>query len=125
MLLLSFDSVQVLARCALPARTVCAVHLLKLLQVLRWSFLALRGDFNVNLAMIEEPQKMQIRTEMLQVRTQHAVWLALRQLVKAHQHGTQTQQRFHLPDILQCTCAHMSRILHDQQPMCSTPFDFA
>jgi ribosome-associated toxin RatA of RatAB toxin-antitoxin module len=35
-------------------------------QVLRWSFLALRGDFNVNLAMIEEPQKMQIRTEMLQ-----------------------------------------------------------
>jgi hypothetical protein len=36
--------------------------------VLRWSFLALRGDFNVNLAMIEEPQKMQIRTEMLQVR---------------------------------------------------------
>lgn len=39
------------------------------LQVLRWSFLALRGDFNVNLAMIEEPQKMQIRTEMLQVGT--------------------------------------------------------
>lgn len=37
------------------------------LQVLRWSFLALRGDFNVNLAMTEEPHKMQIRTEMLQV----------------------------------------------------------
>jgi hypothetical protein len=37
--------------------------------VLRWSFLALRGDFNVNLAMTEEPHKMQISTEMLQVRS--------------------------------------------------------
>lgn len=36
-------------------------------QVLRWSFLALRGDFNVNLAMTEEPHKMQITTEMMQV----------------------------------------------------------
>jgi len=37
-------------------------------QVLRWSFLALRGDFNVNLTMTEEPRKMQITTEMMQVR---------------------------------------------------------
>lgn len=35
-------------------------------QVLRWSFLALRGDFNVNLTMTEEPRKMQITTEMMQ-----------------------------------------------------------
>jgi hypothetical protein len=34
-------------------------------QVLQWSFLALRGDFNMNLAMHEEPSKLQIRTEML------------------------------------------------------------
>jgi hypothetical protein len=36
-------------------------------QVLRWSFLALRGDFHLDLAMTEEPHKMQIKTEMLQV----------------------------------------------------------
>jgi hypothetical protein len=83
-------------------------------QVLRWSFLALRGDFNVNLAMIEEPQKMQIRTEMLQVGTHHTVWLALRQPGKAHQHGTQTQQQFHFP-----LCCHGHA--QDQQSMCSTP----
>jgi hypothetical protein len=37
-----------------------------LLQVLNWSFLALRGDFNMNLAMHEEPQQLRIRTELLQ-----------------------------------------------------------
>ncbi|WIA11540.1 hypothetical protein OEZ85_011650 [Tetradesmus obliquus] len=35
-------------------------------QVLNWSFLALRGDFNMNLAMHEEPQQLRIRTELLQ-----------------------------------------------------------
>eukprot|EP00775_Hariotina_reticulata_P006206 gene6206-6442_t len=34
-------------------------------QVMNWSFLALRGDFSMNLAMHEEPGKMRIRTEML------------------------------------------------------------
>jgi hypothetical protein len=34
--------------------------------VLNWSFLALRGDFNMNLAMHEEPQQLRIRTELLQ-----------------------------------------------------------
>jgi hypothetical protein len=34
-------------------------------QVLNWSFLALRGDFSMNLAMHEEPGQMRIRTEML------------------------------------------------------------
>eukprot|EP00879_Flechtneria_rotunda_P007270 GHRR01007627.1.p1 GENE.GHRR01007627.1~~GHRR01007627.1.p1 ORF type:complete len:145 (+),score=28.97 GHRR01007627.1:687-1121(+) len=37
-----------------------------LLQVLHWNFLAVGGDFNMNLAIHEEPDKMQIRTEMLQ-----------------------------------------------------------
>lgn len=46
---------------------VCVPLAPLLVQVLRWSFLALRGDFNVSLAMHEEPAKMQIRTEMLQV----------------------------------------------------------
>ena len=44
-----------------------AVSRVLLLQVLRWSFLALRGDFNVQLAMTEEPRKMQIHTELMQV----------------------------------------------------------
>lgn len=45
--------------CQLLATVVCTP------QVLQWSFLALRGDFNMNLAMHEEPSKLQIRTEML------------------------------------------------------------
>ena len=48
-------------------RLVCVPLAPLPVQVLRWSFLALRGDFNVSLAMHEEPAKMQIRTEMLQV----------------------------------------------------------
>jgi hypothetical protein len=44
-----------------PHSCMCTV-----LQVLNWSFLALRGDFNMNLAMHEEPQQLRIRTELLQ-----------------------------------------------------------